>query len=1229
MNKRLLLLFTVLFGAFAASAQTGSGSLKGKLTDESTGEALPFVNIILLKNGTQAGGSATDFDGNYSIKPIQPGSYDIKVSSVGYNPQQIQGVSINANKTTFLNIKLTSGVDLEAVEIVKYSIPIIDKDNTVSGETVDRKQIAAIPGRSATAIATTSAGVSTEGTGGGVSIRGARTDGDFVYIDGVKVRGADNLPKSAIQQVSVITGGLPANYGDATGGIISITTRGPSAQYFGGFEALTSGFRTSETEVKGLDNFGRSILEASLSGPLLFKKKADGTNDRPILGFFMSANYTRTEDAARSIIGHNVLKPGARAALIADPLSRSQNGTGDGVIFNSSFARAEDFENVPTSRNTGLTQLNLAGKVDVTTSPTVNLSIGGRLAYQKNTPYDFNGSFFNASQNRLSTDLDYSFNARFSQRFENSQEEKSTVKNAYYSILVDYSKVLRRDEHEQHKDNYFDYGYVGKFEVLKDSNQFELVRRNGNAEYYRQTDLPGDTLVIFTPGTKNPLLANYTSAYFDLFDEVEGNYDRIDNITNRGLRNGDAPASIYNIFEDIGTPTTFFQKQDNTQFRISASGSADIGDNAVQLGFEYEQRVDRAYTLNNLVGNQNARGTNIWAVMRNLTNFHLKNLDRSDSTIEFRDEAFPYVTFDTNVDTESQRTFDRNLREKLGLDPFGDEILNIDAIDPSVYSIDLFSAEDLLNNGNRLANYFGFDPYGNKTKGNITLNDYFTERNADGDLTRPIGAFEPIYFAGYVLDKFEFDDLVFNVGLRVDRFDANQEVLKDKYILADAFRAGDLANAGGTLQEDYENRPSNIGDDFAVYVDDLKNPKNVVGYRDGDTFYDSRGNVVNPKSGSISASNGELAPYLKDADNDDIDINSFEDYTPQVNIMPRVSFSFPISDVALFFAHYDILTRRPFTSNRLDIVRYQFIRNIGSSANNPIQNPNLLPEKTIDYEIGFQQKITNSSGLKISAFYREMRDQIQVFQNVGAYPQDYFSFDNLDFGTVKGLTIGYDLRRTGNIYMRLNYTLQFADGTGSSAGGAVVNLNNIDEFSTLRTISPLNFDQRHRINANIDYHYGSGKDYNGPVVGESKIFENAGANLVFNVGSGTPYSASSDSRQRRLDGTINGSRLPWRVTIDGQIDKTFTINYGKDNKKSLGLNAYLLVNNILNAQNILNVYPNTGNPEDDGYLTDPDYQAQIGQSIDEQSFRELYALSINRNNYSAPRTIQIGVRLDF
>lgn len=139
-----------------------------------------------------------------------------------------------------------------------------------------RDQIGKMPGRTANSIATTVAGASTAGTGGGVSIRGARTENTYYYIDGVKVpAGAGTgLPKSAIEEVQVIAGGVPANYGDVTGGAINITTRGPSRSFFGGVEYLTSGWKVGEdiNDIVGLDAYAFNQLEASLSGPLFFKK---------------------------------------------------------------------------------------------------------------------------------------------------------------------------------------------------------------------------------------------------------------------------------------------------------------------------------------------------------------------------------------------------------------------------------------------------------------------------------------------------------------------------------------------------------------------------------------------------------------------------------------------------------------------------------------------------------------------------------------------------------------------------------------------------------------------------------------------------------------------------------------------------------------------------------------------------------------------------------------------
>jgi outer membrane receptor protein involved in Fe transport len=303
-----------------------------------------------------------------------------------------------------------------------------------------------------------------------------------------------------------------------------------------------------------------------------------------------------------------------------------------------------------------------------------------------------------------------------------------------------------------------------------------------------------------------------------------------------------------------------------------------------------------------------------------------------------------------------------------------------------------------------------------------------------------------------------------------------------------------------------------------------------------------------------------------------------------------------------------------------------------------INNPDLKPERTIDYELGFQQVLSKTSSIKISAFYKEQRDQVQLVSVFQAYPNTYRSYGNRDFGTVKGLTVSYDLRRTGNIRMTAAYTLQFANGTGSDATSALGLVNSGQP--NLRTIFPYSYDQRHGFSVVVDYRYGGGKDYTGPKIGSFGVFENTGVNLVTNIGSGTPYNGQKNPvgdallspGSSPLEGSPNGSRKPWQYRLDFQIDRNFELEFGGDEDKGkVGyLNVYCRVTNLFNIINVLNVYRATGNPGDDGYLAASQFQTSIQNQLDEQSFRDYYMLKVqNPFNYGIPRTIRIGVKFDF
>jgi outer membrane receptor protein involved in Fe transport len=538
-----------------------------------------------------------------------------------------------------------------------------------------------------------------------------------------------------------------------------------------------------------------------------------------------------------------------------------------------------------------------------------------------------------------------------------------------------------------------------------------------------------------------------------------------------------------------------------------------------------------------------------------------------------------------------------------------------------------------LNSGNSFVSYWGYDHTGKKVKGITDINEYFNEYDENGNFRRFVGAFQPIYMAGYIMDKFAFNDIVFNVGVRVDVFDANQPVLKDPYLFFNArtVAEAEALKASDPTQYEWVNLPESMGDDYVVYVDDVNDPSSINGFRTGMNWFNADGTPVEDPE-PIAGSAG-IAPWLLNPGQETPDESAFEDYKAQINFMPRVAFSFPISEEASFFAHYDILTKRPTSGYRFDPFEYQFI----NSRSAIISNANLKPETTVDYELGFQQVLGRTSSLKISAFYREQRNNVQLINVFQAHPATYRTYGNRDFGTIKGLTVAYDLRRTGNLRMTANYTLQFAEGTGSDATSAAGLIN--AGLPNLRNIFPYSYDQRHAIAITFDYRYGSGEDYNGPMLGKMRVLENTGLNIFSNIYSGSPYSNQTfitdeaiGNLNAGLNGTLNGSRLPWSYRLDLQIDRTFNLEFGsnEDKKKRAFLNIYVRVTNLLNQFNILNVYRATGNWNDDGYLAAASSQSSIQNQIDEQAFRDYYSMKIqNPYNISSPRTIRLGVKFDF
>jgi hypothetical protein len=1194
MKRFLFLVFAFLLCSEMLISQT---SLEGKVINKETGEPELFVTVAAYRNNVLIAVTDSDLDGNYFISDLTAGTYDVEAQLIGFATQRINGVVLKAGQVTRVNIEMEEeGELIEGIVVTDYKIPLIDLDNTSTGTTITAEKIANLPIKEINAIVATAAGVSTT-DGSTPAIRGSRSNETAYFIDGIRVFGL--IPQTEIEQLQVITGGIEARYGDVTSGIINIISRGPSNQFTGGFEVETS---------QGLDAFGYNLLQGNISGPILKNK-----DNQTVLGFRLAGQYLDIADRRPSAIGVYRAPENVISQIEQSPVYN----IGTSLFPAPELLSTTDLGGGPIARrpNAGERDWNLTGRLDARISNSIDLSLSGNMINNTNR-FDpsqawailnwINNPYQYSQRNRVN----FSFRHRLGQQAKLGQQDQvakklSTIRNISYQIQLGFERGSNRAEDFRHQERLFDYGYFGvrerswtpAFGIYDGEDGEQLF---GHVGY---TPVEGE---FFINENINPALARLgndengllRSELNNVFSNLYSNVGQVYNVFN----NGESDIFTFNL---------------NSGFDLFPGGS-DKGRHRVEFGLMYEQRVQRSYSL---------APFGLWRLGNILVNNHIVGIDRNDPLF-IDDDGFEIYNTLLNVGSESK--FIHTIRDALGGVSLN-EYVNLEGVDPNLLRLDMFSPQELTDQG--LLRYFGYDYQGNKVPTTTTFEDFFRNRGADGRRTFDVAPFVPIYGAAYIQDKFSYKDIIFRVGLRMDYYDANRKVLIDPYSLYDIETASDFIDRTG------RQLPASIGEDYKVYVASEESD-NIVGFRRGDQWFLPNGTEV--ATGNQIFDGGLVYPSYKgrfdgrvlDIQDPDFDINtSFTDYKPQVNVMPRLAFSFPISDEAGFFAHYDILVQRPLSNTQMSPLDYFYFEGIGSSG--PANEPNLLPQKTIDYEVGFQQKISQTSAIKISAYYKEMRDMIQnrVYLNLPAPINQYEAYGNLDFGTVKGFTFQFDRRRTGNLELSATYTLQFADGSGSDANST----RGLNFRGPLRTLNPLSFDERHRVTATVDYRFAGGNRYNGPRIAGFNILERTGINATIIAVSGQPYTRRAAVQQfggSGFVGAINGARLPWNFNIDLRADRRFTIASVGDSNRPINGNVYLRVQNLLDTRNVRSVFPVTGDPSDDGFIVSSFGQDRLrdlnrnGQNVD--LFLEQYAWRLaNPFNFFLPRRIYLGVIFDF
>ena len=1265
MIKKLLATLGVII--LFASAAFSQSTIKGVVTDQ---EKSPLAySRVFLKDGDRVINMApVDDKGEYSLFNIEAGTYDLVCEAVMINKTMTKAkVLVPSNQVVFIDFEFDLTNDVEEVVIV-WEPPVFSQDNTTSSSRLSGENIRTTPGRSVTNALANLEGV-TSVDGAMTSVRGNRSDGQQTIVDGMRVRGGTGVSMSTIEEVQLIQGGVPAEYGDGTSFTV-ITTKQAPKDFHGSLELRGS--------IDGYNNF---LAAVSITGPLLKGKRP---NDPTRIGFLFSGEVSYDHDGAPARGGTWVANDETIDALIANPLR--YDPAQFGVFYQeAAYLTSDAFHKERVRKNAGVWDYLGQLKFDFIMGKNHNmkLTLSGSYEYSKGKSWGSTYALFDGANNPISTSSNARVNARFSHRVVTDTTGSAVLKNLSYDINATYAHVSSESYAASHKDRLFEYGYVGQFTTHKAksyeyNNELTLTDTAGNQIIlYGAYEFQGwyDSLVTYRVNPQfnvNPVLSQYTLNFIEQFpseviNEYYGTtipYDLTLYQTFGALRNGDSPDMVYSMYYSPGTVLSGYNKSTMDQIGLKASVSMNLKDHELKFGYDFEKLTYRGYGV---------APVSLWMLMRNEANSHITELDKSNPIIYDNGENI-YVDYNRQVLLDDQSVFDRNLRTHLGLDPDGDDWIDVDNLAPNTFSIDMFSPEELLmgtsSGQNPLVSYYGYDYTGKKNNKKTSIDDFFNNVDKNGQKTYNIGAYEPIYMAFYIQDKFSINSLLFNVGVRVDRFDANQSVLKDPYLFREAYTVGDLKSINSSLADKFV---QNAGDDWVVYYSgndvymseadiaaDNQMYTSIVGYRNGDTWYNANGDeVVDPEKALSLNVNGPILKNMIDPDAiTKVESGAFTDYKAQWSVMPRISFSFPVNDNSLFYAHYNIITSRP-TNLQISPVDYLFISK-RNSASDIINNPNMKPQQSIDYEIGFRQKVGAKSAISISAYYSEKRNQIQAYRFSGAYPNTYYSYKNIDFGTVQGFTFSYKMQRTRNMTLSANYTLQFAKGTGSSTTSQ---LNILAAGQpNLRTLTNLSFDQRHRIGVNFDYRFQDGIDYKengGPIsqkivvaedgtetVKEIEWLANTGFTLLLSAASGTPYTRSSTpystivaGTNSTLAGTINGSNMPWQYQCDLRIDKTFMFNFNKNKKDENGktkaakmgyMTIYVDIQNLFNFKNVISVYDYTGNADDDGYLSAAAYQQQINSQIYVPSYVNYYEMRVqNPYNYSRPFRASLGIQFGF
>jgi outer membrane receptor for ferrienterochelin and colicin len=421
---------------------------------------------------------------------------------------------------------------------------------------------------------------------------------------------------------------------------------------------------------------------------------------------------------------------------------------------------------------------------------------------------------------------------------------------------------------------------------------------------------------------------------------------------------------------------------------------------------------------------------------------------------------------------------------------------------------------------------------------------------SDTSTSHSLYSYNPREFSLYAQDKVEYQNVIINFGLRFDYFDPNANILADQED-PDIYQPFKLEHQYHDLNSD------------GIIEAGEQTPANKTTLAERQAYW-------------------------------------WKSASKKYQLSPRFGVAYPITDRGVIHFSYGHFLQIPSFTNLYDGAQYKVTEAGGTQG--VFGNPDLKPQRTVMYELGLQQQLTEDLGIDVTGFYRDVRDWVTSSVAIPTIIAgvNYIIYVNKDYENVRGLTISLNKRSSDYYSYNISYTYQVAEGTNSNPADEF--FTQISGGSPVKTLIPMNWDQPHTFNATL----GLGDN-------------NLGVFFISRYGSGMPYTPtyiSSTLKGQNLSTALptNSQRKPSNITFDMRAFKTIMIG-----KQSITLS--LKVFNLFDTKNANDVFSDTGDPE----------RTLQGRNVADNPQRVNTVADYLKSPwfFSTPREVQVGFEMSF